>query len=156
MIRLEAAYRTRPIRFLDYWHFGDWRMKAYGIAYAGDAPQPALVNAARAVTEQRLGTSGAGTCHYHLGFVGIHAGKTGNFVFVDWWADENELHHHVYVSPGDEPARLEYMTPTGLAACAWDLRLIGHERDAWVETVLKRYPRPDGEAYLARVLNTDA
>ena len=156
MIRLEAPYRTRPIRFLDYWHVDDWRMKAYGIACAGDAPQTALVEAARAVTEARLATSGAATRHYHLGFVGIHQGKIGNFVFVDWWADENELHHHVYVSPGDEPARLEYMTPTGLAACAWDLRLIGHERDAWVETVLQGYPQPDGEAYLARVLNTDA
>lgn len=67
----------------------------------------------------------------------IHQSRTGNFVFVDWWADENEFHHHVYVPPLDRPEDLEYMTPTGLAACAWDLFLIGQERDARVNHVLK-------------------
>lgn len=155
MINLSQAYETRPLRFLDHWHIGDWRLKAYTIAYGNRPVQEPLLAAARRVAEERLRLSAAQTAHYHVGFVGVHEGKTGNFVFVDWWADENELHHHVYVSPLAEPAALEYRTPSGLAACIWDLALISHERDAWSSCILKQYPRPDVDAYLAATLTAD-
>lgn len=62
----------------------------------------------------------------------------------------------MYVSPKDEPANLVYKTPTGLAACAWDLRVICFERQAWVEHVLMRAPDPDFSSYLAEQLHGDA
>jgi hypothetical protein len=155
VIDIAEAYRTRPIRFLDYWRLDDWTLKVYGIAYAGLALGAALIEAAEGVARQRL-TQSADECnHYHLGFVGIHQGRTGNLVFVDWWADENELHHHAYFSPSEAPANLEYRTPTGLAACAWDLHLISHERDAWLRAVLKNRASPDPHAYLADCFNGD-
>ncbi len=70
-------------------------------------------------------------------------------------ADENELNHHVYVSHGQDPDRLEYQTPTGLIACAWDLRVLCFERDAWVELVLNSHAEPDIEGYLETRLNAD-
>jgi hypothetical protein len=152
MIELEAAYVTRPIRYLDQWQINQWRMKVYGIAYKQDEPQQELVQAARRTAEQRLTQSAEKTRHYGVGFVGIHQGKSGNFIFVDWWADENELHHHVYISAAEQATQLRYMTPTGITACTWDLKVIGFERDAWVETVLQAYPTPDVEAYLAKRL----
>ncbi len=60
-----------------------------------------------------------------------------------------------YVSPSEQPATLEYMTPTGLTACAWDLFLISHERDAWVSNVLKQAAAPDLERYMRARLNGD-
>ena len=128
----------------------------YGITYTENPLDQTLVDAARQVTSERLKESASRTNHYGVGFVGIHEGKTGNFVFVDWWADENELHHHVYVSPSANPSKLEYKTPTGLAACAWDLFLISHERDAWVNYVLKQSESPDLEGYLGAQLNDNA
>jgi len=136
-VRPSEAYRSRSVEVLGLWEWPGWRIKAYGIAYA-DAPLDSrLTKAARGLTEGRLKASAETTSHYGVGFAGVHQGKTGNFVFVDWWADENELHHHVYVSPPDRPEALEYQTPTGLAACVWDLFLIGYERDAWVRHVLR-------------------
>lgn len=155
MISIAEPYSKRPIRFLDYWDLDGWRMKVYGIAYAGGTPDSALLDAAKGVATARLEESGSQCNHYHLGFVGVHQGKTGNFVFVDWWADENELHHHVYISPSDSPEQLAYMTPTGLSACVWDLRVICFEREAWLEAVLKRHDAPDDAGYLAKVLNAD-
>lgn len=114
-----------------------------------------LVEAARQTTSERLVASAGNTHHYGVGFVGIHQWRTGNFVFVDWWAAENELHHHVYTSPSDGSRSLEYMTPSGLAACAWDLYLIGHERDAWVENVLTSQSGGDLDGYLHARLNGD-
>ncbi|WP_241546867.1 isochorismatase [Thiohalobacter thiocyanaticus] len=152
-MKLSEDYRTRPIRFLELWEIDEWRLKVYGITYTEDVLDQTLVDAARQVTSERLRESALQTNHYAVGFVGIHQGKTGNFVFVDWWADENELHHHVYVSPSEDPSMLEYMTPSGLTACAWDLFLIGHERDAWVNHVLKQSEAPSLEDYLSDKLN---
>lgn len=152
---LSGSYRARPIRFFDLWNLNSWKLKVYSITYT-DAPlSSTLVDAARNAALARLEESAPETNHYHVGFIGIHQGKTGNFVFVDWWADENELHHHVYVSPSCEPEKLEYMTPSGLTACAWDLYLIGHERDAWVTHILKQNESPDFDGYLATRLNAD-
>lgn len=151
----DEPYKTRPIRFLGLWRFGNWRMKAYGIAYDSQAPSDELIHAARSCVEKRIYESAANTDHYEVGFIGIHQGKTGNFVFVDWWANENELYHHVYISTGEQPQALQYVTPSGLTACTWDLKLIGFERDAWVKTILMRHPTPDLEAYIAQTLDTD-
>jgi hypothetical protein len=151
----DEPYKTRPIRYLGLWEFDHWRMKTYGIAYETPAPSAELVASARDIVERRIRESGNDTDHYGIGFVGIHQGKTGNFVFIDWWAKENELYHHVYISTKEQPQALKYMTPTGLSACTWDLHLIGFERDAWVETVLKRHPEPDLDAYLAHTLEAD-
>ena len=104
---------------------------------------------------QRLDAVAGSVRHYSVGFLGVHDGRTANFVFVDWWADENELHHHVYVSPADAPARLEHATPTGLAACVWDLRVMAFERQAWLDTVLKRAGGAGFDAYLRHRLNED-
>ena len=150
-----SPYQQRAIRFLGPWEHAGWRLKVYGIAYGRPSPRVELVKAAKQVAAERLASVPESMQHYSVGVLGVHDGRTANFVFVDWWADENELHHHVYVSPADEPARLTYATPSGLAACVWDLRLMAFERQAWIDAVLKRPGGPDVEAYLRHTLNED-
>lgn len=155
MVKLQEPYQTRPIRFLELWPEAEWRMKMYGIAYQRPLPRSELLEAAKRITRPHLVTVNSQT-HYGVGFLGVHDGRGANFVFVDYWADENELHHHVHVSPSDKPEALEYVTPTGLVACVWDLRVMCFERQAWVETVLANPSGPDVEQYLLRRLNEDA
>jgi RimJ/RimL family protein N-acetyltransferase len=150
-----TSYQRRPIRFLDLWTHGAWRLKLYGISSDRAEPRNELIDAAKDVAADRLASIPASMKHYSVGFLGVHDGKTANFVFVDWWADENELHHHVYISPTEDPARLEYATPSGLVACVWDLRLMDFERQAWLDTVLQRGGSPDLDAYLEQRLNED-
>tara|TARA_Y100001951_G_scaffold43867_1_gene34773 strand:+ start:18404 stop:18868 length:465 start_codon:yes stop_codon:yes gene_type:complete len=146
-------YAPRRCQFLDIWELGDWQLKVYGIVY-DDAPlSPELVAAARQLAEERLALSAEQTGHYKVGFVGIHQGKTSHFVFVDWWADSNELHHHVYVAPLDAPTAFSYTSPSGLIACVWDLELMAFERKAWVHTAMS--PQGDIAAYLNRHFNGD-
>ncbi len=79
-----------------------------------------------------------------------HDGRGANFALVNWWANENELHHHAYISPTDAPAELEHIAPSGPVACVWDLMVLCAERQAWVDTVLGNPNGPDLEAYLAQ------
>lgn len=147
--RTIEPYRPRAVVDLGLWDIEPLRLKVYGIRYDGDTIDDALVTAARTVVEARVAESAPRTLHHGLGFAGVHQGKTAHFVFVDWWAEENEIHHHVYVSSLESPEELIYATPTGISACTWDLRVIGFERDAWVEHMMNASAPPDPEGYLA-------
>ena len=148
-----TAYEPRSIRFLDLWRVDEWRIKLYGIAYARTMPRPELVTAAKTIAMQQLRSLPGDLRHYHLGFLGVHDGRTSNFVFLDFWADENELHHHAFVSPTAHPDQFTNVTATGLSACVWDLRLQAFERDAWVAHVLQQCTTPDLDGYLATTLD---
>ena len=88
----------------------------YGVAYRRERPREELVEAAKEITRKRLTNSTNKDNHYRVGFLGVHDGRGANFVYLDYWADENELHHHVYVSPSEEPASFEYFTPMALSS----------------------------------------
>lgn len=154
-IVLKEPYAPRPIRFLELWEPDGWRIKVYGIAYRRERPDPELVEAAKKVARERL-SGAAADRHYGVGFLGVHQGRGADWVFVDWWADENELHQHVYISPPGHPEELVEVTATGVIACVWDLRVMCFERGAWVEQVLANPAGPDVEGYLACRLNEDA
>jgi len=153
-IPLSEPYRPRPIRFLELWQTGDWRIKVYGIAYRRDRPAEFLVEAAKEIAAERLASVEPGA-HYGVGFLGVHQGKTGNFVFIDWWSAENELSHHVFFSSSGLPGHLHPATAEDPIACVWDLAVIDHERRAWIDCVLARPDGPDVEAYLDRRMSED-
>jgi len=154
LIALQERYRPRPVRFIELWDEGGWRLKVYGIAYDRQLPRPELVAAAKRVARERLAQSAEALHHYGVGFLGVHDGRGGNFIFLGIWADENELYQHVYASPKDQPGALSYVT-TGLTACVWDLWVMGFERQAWVDSVLDNPGGANLDAYLHVRLNAD-
>jgi hypothetical protein len=154
-IRLAEPYEARSIRLLDLVTLDDWRLKVYGITYRGERPVQTLVEAAVAVARKRLPSPAITADRYGVGFIGAHDGRGANFVFLDWWANEDELHHQAWLSSKDDPGRLRPTGPQDFTACTWDLAVIGHERAAWVRHVLARAEKPNIDAYLADRLNSD-
>lgn len=150
-------YRPRSVRFLELWRVARWRLKLYAIGRDGMEPDQALVHCAKTLAPLHLPPAFAsnGSTNYGVGFVGVHRGRGSNVIFVDWWADENELRHHVYASDSRSPTDLTYVTPDGFGACVWDLALMAFERDAWVNTAL-RQPGPAAlDDYLGRRASGD-
>jgi len=145
---ISEAYRSRSIEPLPLWEDAGWRIKPYVIRYAARGIDDAAVAAARETLAGRLPPIADGD-HYGAGFAGLHFGKTANFAFIDWWASENELHHHVFISPLDRPSDLRDATATGLTACVWDLELIWFERQAWARHALGPAGQRSLAAYLA-------
>jgi hypothetical protein len=155
---MSSAFRFEPwaprsVRFLELWKHGGWRLKVYGIAYRGDRPSHALVSAAKEVAEAHLPTPASTDRRYGVGFLGVHEGRDGNLVFVDWWADENELHHLPFVAFPERPTALAPAGPEGPMACVWDLALVEHERRAWIDAALSGHGTPDLSRYLATRLD---
>ncbi|HJR07547.1 MAG TPA: hypothetical protein VJ842_09835 [Pyrinomonadaceae bacterium] len=151
---LQEPYEARPIRFLEEWHDAGWRLKVYGISYRRASPRAELVETAKRLARECLPEARAGG-NYGVGYVGAHDGRAANFIFVDWWADENELHHHVFAAPSHELNDLPEITATGLSVCVWDLRVQCFEREAWLEAVLQNPCESSLEDYLRRQLNED-
>ena len=151
---LTEPYATRPVRSLRLERHEGWVLKAYEISYHGPLSD-ALRSAALHAVHQRLPLPAVTGDRYGVGFTGIHQGRGGNFVFLDWWAQENELHHHVWFSDAITPGDLRPAGPEDPIACCWDLSVICHERAAWVRHVLAEPDGPNLDAYLADVLDAE-
>lgn len=148
-MKLSEPYQERPIRPLGTWEPEGWRLKVYGIAYEAKRPSDDLVKWAKRVASRRLPVPAVTEDRYGVGFLGVHAGRGENLVFLDWWAAENELHHHVWTGPAADPTVLSRASEGAAVACVWDLAVLSHEREAWIEHVLDNPDGPDLEAYMA-------
>lgn len=139
-------YSPRPIRFRGVRSISGWRLKEYAITMADRrmdeanfavGAQCALAELpAQAVTMDRPGA----------GVLILHAGLGASYVVLGWWDNQNELPLRISVR-GDGEAEWR---PAGSheSICVWDLEILGFERQAYVETVLK--PCGDVAAYLGR------
>src|SRR5215218_8273199 len=120
-MRLLEHYEPRPVSALGVQEIAGWRLKLYGIAYGRERPRPELLEAALAAAASPLPQPPSSDSRYGVGFLGVHDGRGGNFVFVDWWARDNELHHQVFFSSAEAPAELRAAVEGDPIACAWDL-----------------------------------
>ncbi len=100
-MRIHGAYQPRPIRFLELWQPNEWRIKVYGIAYGAQSPDEKLVTAIKRAAHEALPEPAVTDSRYGLGFVCAHQGRTVSVAFVDWWENEDELHHKMFIA--DEP-----------------------------------------------------
>jgi hypothetical protein len=152
---LHGPYRPRPIRCQGIWGSGGWRLKVYGIAHGSEVPKPALIEALKATAPDVLPQPAITNRRYGVGFVCAHQGRTADVAFIDWWEDEDELHHRMFISDPGSQGQLRPARADELTACSWDLALIGFERDVWVETVLKNADGPGIDDYLQTRMSHD-
>jgi hypothetical protein len=150
-VRVFQPCEPRPLDFLGVETVSGFRLKVYAIRFGGAEfdkdsfsggwalaraalPQPAIV-------EGRPG----------LGFAILHQGRTADYFVLGWWDQENELPLRVFVrdSNGWRPAA------NSESVCVWDLRVIWHEREAYVRTMLAGSPG-DEAAYLAATIHGEA
>lgn len=149
------SYQTRPIRFLELWQDSGWNVKIYGISSLAETPDPRFISIAKEIALKTLQNTATDGSHYGIAFVTIHHAEMFNQIIVDWWERVNELRHRVFKATRESPFTFEEITASGEAFCVWELRVIGFERDAWVDLVLKN---GDGglDEYLESRLNEDA
>ncbi len=141
-------YIARPIDFIDQVNSEGWRIKVYGIS-AKSLPLPegivseVLKNVLShlpkpAVTEQRYG----------VGFLIIHQGTLRTWILLDWWENEDIMHHKLFSSPLDKPSAITAEADKSLIACVHELRVITFESEAWIKTVLGCDDHSDVDNYL--------
>jgi len=150
------SYQTRAVRFLTLWESDGWKVKLYGISSLAEAPEPRLIELAKGIASRTLPAPATDESRYGVAFVTVHQALLFNQIIVDWWERINELRHRVFKAESQTPYSFEEITSSGEAFCTWELRVIGFERDAWVQLVLKRRDFPGINDYLDCRLNEDA
>ncbi len=147
-------YVSRPIKFIDQVNSKGWRIKVYGIS-AKSKPLPKEVVAAGMksvlshlpqppLTEQRYG----------VGFMVIHHGTMRNWYLLDWWENEDIIHHKLFSSPLDKPGSVSTEPDKSLIACVHELKVVTFESEAWINTVLCQDDASRFENYLGLRLDS--
>jgi len=146
-------YNPRSIRFLALEEIRDWRVKLYGIRDRDDEPEGELIAVARKLAGQTLPCPSVTPARPGCALVVVHQAAAFNQILVDWWEQENELRHHVFKARPHAPTEFEDITATGEAFCVWELRILAHEREAWIRHALAPIA-PNIAAYLKDTLTT--
>ena len=148
-MRLES-YQTRQIQFLEIFSQQGWQLKVYSILHPDQQLSPELVQVAKDTALEFLPDSSE-PGHYGVGFIGVHQGKSYDFVTVGYWNYSTELRHQTYMRPSSDTPTLEALTASELSSDVWDIRLLAFERDVWLEVLKSAEPKV--EDYLARRLS---
>ncbi len=140
-------YAPRAFRFIELVTMDKWRMKLYGISCRGELPRAELISIAKKIARKQLTEESAP--NYGVGFIGVHDGRGAAFVFVDFWGNENELFHRVFLSRGNDREKLAPARREDSSVCVWDLQLQSFERAVWIKHVLAKSDAPDFDGYLS-------
>ena len=137
-------YAPRPIRF-DGVHVHDgWRIKRYRIWYGDAGFEAGRFEVGVALVWSELPAPAVTAVRPGVGFIVAHQGRGADYLVLGWWDRENELPLRVFVR--DRGVWRPAQGPESV--CVWDLQVIGHERDAYVETVLGDPAAGGVDAYL--------
>ena len=147
------TYQSRNVGFFGLHTLGAWRVKMYTISHqarfaAVGAFQSALERLPTMLQEAEAGPWPT----YGQAFVIVHEGRDGVWALYYWWTGGEMLESRLYFAPHTEPTQWRpYPRPGGLV-CVWELEVIIHERQAWIDHVLRRAKAPDFAAYTECVM----
>jgi hypothetical protein len=127
-------YAARAIRSRGLRRPSGWQLKLYTVSHAATAVDLHDFEPGMQLAEQVLPSPAVATGRPGVGFLIAHQGRTGDYVVVGWWANENELPIRVFVRrQRGEPWRAARGDES---VCVWDLEILWAEREAYVRTML--------------------
>lgn len=142
-----TPYATCPVTSLGTIELRGCRLKSCSIVY-GDVPfNPSAFEPGLALAELELPQPAVTSARPGLGFVIFHQARSGPYLILAWWDNENELPVRVFLAD----AAGWRSAAAHESFCVWDLRVPWHEREAYIRTMLSG--ASDDSAYLADVID---
>lgn len=131
-------YAARPWQFCGVQGLAGWQLKTYRIWYPAREPVDwAIFANASDALEAALPQPPSNAQRSGVGFVIAHAGRGVDYLLLNWWDNENEWRHRIWIR--ELKANRHWHEPKqGESACVWDLALIHFEREACVDWLLGR------------------
>lgn len=135
LLDLADGYHSRLTRSLGSEELAGHLVKSYAIEAPGRTLAPALHQAARGLATAQLALDRAAG-GLGLGCLLVHCGGDGDYVLVLSWIEGYMSRLAIFNGPADRPGQLR-PAPAGLAPCVWEAAVLAHERDAFVQRVLR-------------------
>lgn len=140
-----TAYAPRAVSLLPLRQFGGWRLKRYLLAAEASAATAAVFESGVEVALQLLPQPAVTALRPGVGYLILHRGADCDYIVLNWWDQENEHLTRVLVRARQPGARWQQAADQSF--CVWDMQLMHHERNAYVQHVLGG--ACDLDAYLA-------
>lgn len=147
------AYAPRRVQAHGTRETNGWRVKLYSIVHDGSAPDWSVFGPGIALAFETLPVPAKAPGRPGLAFLIAHTGQDIWYTVLCWWDRENELPIRVWVAERDSAGTPRWREARGgESVCVWDLDVIWHERQAYVQTLLGAQDQAVAEGhYLARV-----
>ena len=150
---MSDATRKTPYRDRQTWpvgvrEIGGWNLKVYGICAERLSLTPSTIDAALAYASHHVPWPEA---EAKFGFVIVHAGDEAVWMLVDLWVDDI-LYHYLHSAAKENATAFAAGPSNGTMACVWELKVMAHERSAWIQHVLSRPSNPDYSGYLRNTI----
>ncbi len=145
------TYQSRPCRPLPSVTVGELSCKNY-VLWSEQYSESMLPEQS---VYERLIRDGLSNWHnpndHMAAFAITHFANDGCYFLVSRWNDANMLRHRVFsVSSAEMAWTIEPLKDTSIIACVWELKLMMHERDLWINEVLQA---PDSLSEQVRIQN---
>ena len=155
MTPLKQPYEARPIRFIELYQHQDWTIKLYSISVLAErVSEKHLVLVKENIGKWLENSTLYNMETYRLATLIVHEGREGCFAVLNWWIGENMIQNYAYLLPYGKNS-FDCVSTNGLTMCVWEMEVMFHERNAWVQHVMQKHDKPDVESYLNAQLNTD-
>ena len=141
-------YTKRPVKFLQQVSSKGWKIKVYAISVKTEPLAKELVSNGIKAIISHLPQPALTENRYGVGFMIIHQGAMRNWFLLDWWEQEDIMHHRLFSSPLDNPDAISAESDSSLIACVHELRVIAFESEAWIKTVLSKDNKANFDDYL--------
>ncbi len=150
MKSLFDTYKPRKIEFEKLVHVGDWNVKVYSITNKEIFRSHDILK--RAVSELHKWLSipeSSELSTYKMGFLIVHEAREGVWILLNWWTGGEMIETKVFFADYKNPKAL-VSSPYGVNSllCVWELEIIVHERQAWIDHVLSNATDPDFKRYM--------
>ncbi|MEM9574387.1 MAG: hypothetical protein AAF870_04050 [Pseudomonadota bacterium] len=131
-------YSKRHFQFLDVWQIQDIQLKAYLVTVdpIDDLPGSIIASAYRYTLKTLPEVRMEEGKDHGLGYVIIHPGMMATWLLIHWWAHEDvAMRLLAAAETGNE--KFVSNNEKRFHACVWEHVVIDHERNAWVENVMR-------------------
>lgn len=146
-------YKPRKSTFVALHEIHHWQIKVYTITVNNQFSSKKTLNLALQKIPEWLGNSqNYPIPHFKIACFIMHEGEDAIYSVLNWWNIENMLHNHVWLTPKNKPSQFELFSEGGISFCVWELKIIWHERNAWIKHVLKNPSDPQFDKYLIDTL----
>jgi hypothetical protein len=128
-------------------------IKLYSIVHDGAPPDWPVFEPGIALAFETLPAPAKAPGRPGLAFLIAHTGRDIWYTVLCWWDRENELPIRVWVAEPDSSGTPRWREARGgESVCVWDLDVIWHERQAYVDTLLAGGNEADAPAaYIDRI-----
>lgn len=127
-------YAARAIRSRGLRRVSDWQLKLYTVSHVATVVDLHDFEPGMQLAQESLPSPAVAPGRPGVGFLITHQGRTGDYIVIGWWANENELPVRVFVRrQRGEPWRAARGDES---VCVWDMEILWAEREAYVRTML--------------------